>query len=55
MAGNNSLSAAKRAKQDEFYTQLPDIERELRHYSRHFKGEPLTTYRFSSMIRSDIP
>ena len=35
MAGNNSnLGAAKRAKNDEFYTQLTDIEKELRHYLR---------------------
>ncbi len=27
------------AKKDEFYTQLPDIERELKHYKRHFKGK----------------
>lgn len=33
------LSAAKAAKRDEFYTQLPDIERELRHYKAHFKGK----------------
>lgn len=39
MAGNNSnLGAAKRAKNDEFYTQLTDIEKELRHYRKHFKG-----------------
>ena len=39
MAGNNSnLGAAKRAKNDEFYTQLTDIEKELRHYREHFKG-----------------
>lgn len=39
MAGNNSnLGAAKRAKNDEFYTQLTDIEKELRHYRGHFKG-----------------
>ena len=38
MAGNNSnLGAAKRAKNDEFYTQLTDIEKELRHYRKHFK------------------
>lgn len=33
------LDAAKREKLDEFYTQLPDIERELRHYRDHFKGK----------------
>jgi len=27
------------AKQDEFYTQLTDIEKELRHYAQHFKGK----------------
>lgn len=38
MAGNNSnLGAAKRAKNDEFYTQLTDIEKELRHYRKHFR------------------
>lgn len=40
MAGNNSnLGAAKRAKNDEFYTQLTDIEKELRHYREHFRGK----------------
>jgi hypothetical protein len=29
---NRSLSQARRAKQDEFYTQLVDIEKELKHY-----------------------
>lgn len=39
MAGNTALGKAKDAKQDEFYTQLPDIESELRHYRPHFKGK----------------
>ena len=39
MAGNESLHAASRAKKDEFYTQLSDIENELRHYKEHFKGK----------------
>ena len=30
---------AKRKKNDEFYTQLVDVERELRHYRHHFKGK----------------
>lgn len=34
-----SLGSAKAAKQDEFYTQLSDIEKELRHYRKHFKGK----------------
>ncbi len=29
---------AKLAKTDEFYTQLPDIEQELQHYRKHFRG-----------------
>ena len=33
------MHLAKRAKQDEFYTQLADIERELKHYKKHFKGK----------------
>jgi len=36
---NRSLHAAKATKQDEFYTQLSDIEKELRHYPKHFKGK----------------
>lgn len=36
---NSSFQDAKKAKEDEFYTQLPDIERELRHYKKHFKGK----------------
>ncbi|MBQ7141626.1 MAG: adenine-specific methyltransferase EcoRI family protein [Bacteroidaceae bacterium] len=34
-----SLDAAKTAKEDEFYTQLSDIERELQHYWQHFRGK----------------
>jgi hypothetical protein len=36
---NRSLRAAKATKQDEFYTQLSDIEKELRHYTEHFKNK----------------
>jgi hypothetical protein len=36
---NSSLADARKAKKDEFYTQLPDIERELKHYRKHFKGK----------------
>ena len=38
-AGNAQLGAAKKAKKDEFYTQLGDINAELRHYSHHFAGK----------------
>jgi len=33
MAKNNNLHKAKTAKNDEFYTQLTDIEKELRYYN----------------------
>lgn len=36
---NSNLHEAKRNKNDEFYTQLSDIENELRHYKPHFKGK----------------
>ncbi len=36
---NKNLSDAQLAKDDEFYTQLADIERELRHYKTHFAGK----------------
>ena len=39
MAKNTNLHAANRAKKDEFYTQLSDIENELRHYTDHFRGK----------------
>ena len=36
---NKNLTQAKKAKNDEFYTQLTDIEKELSHYTKHFKGK----------------
>ena len=39
MAGNSNLIQANKAKKDEFYTQLGDIEKELRHYRAHFQGK----------------
>lgn len=33
------LNKAKSNKNDEFYTQLSDIESELQHYKKHFKGK----------------
>jgi hypothetical protein len=36
---NRSLIGAQLAKEDEFYTELSDIERELKHYKKHFKGK----------------
>lgn len=36
---NSNLHSAKKEKNDEFYTQLSDIENELRHYKHHFKDK----------------
>lgn len=33
------MHRARNNKNDEFYTQLKDIEKELRHYEPHFKGQ----------------
>ena len=39
MAANANLHKAKNAKNDEFYTQLTDVEKELMHYKEHFKDK----------------
>lgn len=36
---NTNLNKASKAKKDEFYTQLTDIEKELRHYKDQFRGK----------------
>jgi hypothetical protein len=38
-ATNSNLHRAKKAKNDEFYTQLSDIAKELVYYTKHFKGK----------------
>ncbi len=39
MSLNKNLHKAKREKNDDFYTQLSDIENELKHYQHHFQGK----------------
>ena len=39
MAKNTNLTDAKKAKNDEFYTQIEDIEKELNNYKDFFKGK----------------
>ena len=39
MTTTRNLNAAKSAKNDEFYTQLSDIENELKHYKEHFRNK----------------
>lgn len=38
-SANLNLRKASTAKKDEFYTQLSDIENELKHYKQHFKNK----------------
>lgn len=36
---NKDLNKANKNKKDEFYTQLTDIEKEMKHYKEHFKDK----------------
>jgi len=36
---NSNLHKANQAKKDEFYTQLTDIEKEIKHYKEQFRGK----------------
>jgi hypothetical protein len=38
-SNNKNLQSAKNSKKDEFYTQLSDIEKELKHYKKYFKDK----------------
>ena len=38
-ATNNLLQKAKKSKNDEFYTQFSDIEKELQYYKSHFENK----------------
>ena len=39
MSANRNLHKAKSHKNDDFYTQLTDIEKELKHYNEHFRDK----------------
>ena len=41
MSTNANLHKAKDAKNDEFYTQLTDVSKELMHYKKHFKDKTI--------------
>ncbi|KUO52313.1 MAG: hypothetical protein APF76_04575 [Desulfitibacter sp. BRH_c19] len=41
MVGNSNLHVSRAGKTDEFYTQLPTIEDELRHYREYFKDKTI--------------
>jgi hypothetical protein len=38
---NNNLHKARKNKNDEFYTQIEDINAEMKHYEQHFKGKTI--------------
>ena len=38
---NTNLCKAKKEKNDEFFTQLTDIEKELKHYKKHFENKSI--------------
>ncbi len=38
-SSNKNLHKANLAKKDEFYTQLVDIEKELKYYKNQFRGK----------------
>ena len=41
MAKNSNLSKAKTVKNNEFYTRMTDVEKELKHYREHFKDKTI--------------
>ena len=40
-SNNLGLNKANKNKKDEFYTQLTDIEKEMRHYKEHFRNKTI--------------
>ena len=55
MSKNTILHSAARVKDDEFYTQLKDVENELKHYVNHFIGKTIycncDDYRWSNIYK----
>ena len=54
MSANKSLHAANKAKQDEFYTQLSDIEKELKYYRHHLHGKTIYCNCDDPMVSNDF-
>ena len=52
---NKKLTRAKINKKDEFYTQLSDIKKELKHYKKHFNGKIIycntDNYKYSNFVK----
>ena len=55
MNNNSNLNQAKKNKNDEFYTQLIDIEKELQYYTEHLRNKTVycncDDYRFSNFVK----
>ena len=54
MAGNSNLRNADKAKNYEFYTQLEDIEPELKHYRKHFAEKTILSVLLNSTCPSAL-
>ena len=50
MSKNTNLQKANKAKKDEFYTKLTDIEKELMHYKDMFVGKRMYSRIFIKKI-----
>ena len=55
MSKNTNLHRAIRAKNDEFYTQLSDIENELKHYKQYFSKNACPAYQVASKYMRGTP
>lgn len=55
LSKNINLHNARRKEEDEFYTQLSDIGKELKHYKSHFKDKVIycncDDYRYSNFYK----
>jgi hypothetical protein len=47
---NRNLREANKQKKDEFYTQLVDIENEVKHYKDHFKNKKVINGKLSAVM-----
>ncbi len=48
VGAKKNMQKAKAVKNDEFYTRYEDIEKELKHYRKHFKGKTI-------LLNCDVP
>lgn len=52
---NKNMNKARKNKNDEFYTQFFDVEKELKHYKHHLKGKVVycntDNYKYSNFVK----